>query len=206
MKSCCENKSSELEQLRTRQLGVLKTVLFINAAMFFVEMISGIFSRSSALTADSLDMFGDATVYAFSIYVISKGPLWKARAARFKAWIMIFFGAAVLTEAGFKFFTSIVPKAETMGTVSVLALGANLVCLYLLYSHRSDDINMKSTWICSRNDIVANVGVLLASAAVYFTLSNVPDVIVGSVIAILFLSSALGILKEASVSSSEAAG
>lgn len=199
MKDCCEHKSAELELLRDRQLGVLKVVLFVNAVMFLVEVVAGILARSSALTADSLDMFGDATVYAFSIYVISKGPVWKARAARLKAGIMILFGVAVLSEAGIKLFTSIVPESRTMGGIGALALAANLFCLYLLFRHREDDINMKSTWICSRNDIIANVGVLLASAAVFYTQSNIPDVVVGGIIAGLFLASAVGILREAAL-------
>lgn len=199
MKSCCEEKAAELEKLRARQLGMLKIVFAINAVMFFVEVIAGILARSSALTADSLDMFGDATVYAFSIYVIAKSALWKARAARFKAGIMVVFGLAVFIEASMKLAVGTVPEPKTMGVVGLLALTANLICLMMLYRHRQDDINMKSTWICSRNDIIANSSVLLASAAVFQTRSNLPDIAVGIVIAGLFLWSALGIFKEANL-------
>lgn len=197
MNNCCEKKACEIEALRSSQLGMLKIVLFINALMFLVEGVAGVLAYSTSLVADSLDMFGDASVYAFSIYVVAKGPIWKAKAARFKAYIMIFFGAAVMFEAVRKIFSDVIPVAGAMGGFGTLALAANLLCLFLLFKHRSDDVNMRSTWICSRNDIVANVSVLLAAILVNFSGSNLPDIIVGSAIAVLFLSSAAGVLKDA---------
>lgn len=197
MKNCCENKSSALDQLRQSQLGILKTVLVINAVMFLVECAAGIMANSTSLIADSMDMLGDASVYAFSIYVVGRSLPWKARAARFKAYIMVAFGFAVLAEALRKSFSDVVPEANIMSGIGVLALIANLMCLYLLYRHRRDDVNMRSTWICSRNDIIANTSVLGAAFLVYYSGSSIPDVVVGSAIATLFIASAVGILNDA---------
>lgn len=198
MKSCCEGKSDELALLHGRQLGVLKIVLVINLVLFFVEIISGIIAHSTALSADSLDMLGDAAVYGFSIYAIHKGELWKLKAARLKGNLMALFGIGVLAEAIRRSFLGIVPVAETMGVIGSLALAANLICLFLLWRHRSDDVNMRSTWTCSRNDIIANSSVLLASLFVKLTHSAVPDLVVGGSIAVLFLASAVGVLRDAS--------
>jgi Co/Zn/Cd efflux system component len=203
MKSCCEQKSLELDQLRGRQLGVLKIVLAINAFMFLVEIISGILAHSTALSADSLDMLGDATVYGFSIYAVHKGELWKIKAARLKGIIMALFGIGVLAEALRKVSIAAMPVAETMGIIGSLALLANLVCLVLLWRYRTDDINMRSTWTCSRNDIIANLSVIAASFLVPLTHSAMPDIVVGSGIAVLFLASAFGVLRDAKVTAAK---
>lgn len=197
MKSCCESKSVELDQLRHKQKNVLVIVLVINALMFFVEFTFGILSKSTALLADSLDMLGDATVYAFSLYVINKSDQWKAGAATLKGVIITLFGLYVLGEAVFKIFSDIVPAAKMMGAIGFMALIANTTCLLLLLKHREDDINMRSTWICSRNDIVANTGVLIAALCVSYLNSKWPDIIIGLLIAFVFLKSAFHILTDA---------
>lgn len=196
-KSCCENKSAELAVLREKQGTVLKAVLAINAVMFFVEFGAGWRSHSSALMADSLDMFGDASVYAFSLFALSRGAIWRARAGLMKGLIMAAFGLVVLGQVAYRIYVGVVPVAETMGVIGTLALIANLVCLWLLYSRRADDINMRSTWLCSRNDIIANSGVLVASVLVAYFGSIVPDVIVGTGIAALFLKSSFEVITEA---------
>ncbi len=196
MKSCCEAKSTELEQLRTKQKNVLIIVLVINALMFFVEFTFGLLSQSTALLADSLDMLGDAIVYAFSLYVINRSMKWKASAALLKGVIITVFGLYVLGEAFYKAMSDIVPVAKTMGIIGLVALMANSACLVLLLKHRDDDINMKSTWICSRNDIVANIGVLIAAYCVSTFASKWPDIIIGLIIALVFLKSAFHILKD----------
>jgi cation diffusion facilitator family transporter len=196
MKHCCEDKCTELVKLRTNQARTLKIVLAINAAMFFIEAYSGIIGKSTALLADSLDMFGDATVYAFSLYVIDRGKSWRARAALLKGVIMAAFGLGVLAQVVHQATSGVVPVGETMGLVAFLALAANTVCLTLLYRHRTDDINMRSTWLCSRNDLIANVSVIAAAIGVLKTGNVWPDLIVGTIIALLFLSSAAGVLKE----------
>lgn len=197
MKSCCESKGDELKLMREKQKNVLLIVLVINAVMFVVEFIFGILSGSTALLADSLDMLGDATVYAFSIYVIHKSAKWKAGAALLKGAIISVFGFYVLGEAIYKVLSDVVPVAKTMGMIGAIALLANSSCLVLLLKHRDDDINMKSTWICSRNDIIANIGVLLAAFFVSYFNSKWPDVIIGVAIAGIFLKSAISILVEA---------
>ncbi|RYZ88925.1 MAG: cation transporter, partial [Proteobacteria bacterium] len=163
-KSCCENKASELKTLRQKQGNVLKIVLVLNALMFVLEFAFGLISNSAALMADSLDMFGDATVYGFSLYALDRGVVWRARAGLLKGLIMAIFGVFVIGQVIYKIMLHVTPHAETMGVIGIVALAVNATCLYLLYSHRSDDINMRSTWLCSRNDIIANVGVIGASA------------------------------------------
>jgi len=196
MKSCCESKCHELEKLRVKQGRVLKIVLAINAFMFVVEFGGGIVAKSSAVLADSLDMFGDATVYAFSLYVLNKTQIWRARAGLVKGVIMAAFGVGILFQLIVRILTETVPVTETMGLIGLIALFANVWCLYLLYTHRQDDITMRSTWMCSRNDIVANCGVLFASVLVAQTGSAWPDWIVGLTIATLFLSSAYQVIKD----------
>lgn len=194
--SCCENKGHELAVLREKQGSVLKLVLAINLIMFGVEFVSGILSKSSALTADSLDMLGDAIVYGFSLYVLYRSAQWKAKAALLKGIIIVGFASFVLIDTTIKMLGSSMPVAETMGAIGALALLANGACLALLLKHRNDDINMRSTFICSRNDIISNIGVLGAAALVHFFSSKWPDIIIGYTIAILFFRSAWPILKE----------
>lgn len=196
MSNCCENKGEELAALRSSQKHVLITVLVINTIMFFVEFTAGVIARSTALMADSLDMLGDAAVYVFSIYVLEKSSRWKARAALLKGLIVVAFGLAVLGEGTSKMFADVVPVPETMGWIGGLALVANATCLILLSRYRNDDLNMRSTWICSRNDIISNTGVLIAAAAVGWTGSKWPDIAIGVIIAFVFLGSAAPILKE----------
>lgn len=195
-KSCCDDKESELEQLRVKQASVLKVVLAINAVMFLVEFSSGLITRSSALKADSLDMLGDAIVYGFSLYVLHRSDKWRNLAAALKGVIVVAFSIFVLIDTTFKVFSDSFPAFETMGVVGLLALLANAACLLLLLRHRNDDLNMKSTYICSRNDIISNTGVILAAFLVGLTQSKWPDIIVGYIIAALFFKSAYPILTE----------
>lgn len=191
MGGCCSDKSCETDALRERQGHVLKVVLAVNAAMFLLESAAGIMAGSTALIADSLDMLGDALVYGFSLYVLSKGARWQAVSALIKGLIMAGFALFVFGEVVYKLFHPIVPVAKAMGAVGALALIANAFCLWLLWRHRSDDINMHSVWLCSRNDIIANTALLLASAGVWITNSGWPDILVGVSISALFFRSAL---------------
>jgi cation diffusion facilitator family transporter len=196
MDSCCEKKSSELAQLREQQSRVLYIVLAINAVMFLGEFVAGWIIGSTALLADSLDMFGDASVYALTLYVLHRSVRVRAGAALFKGALMLLFGLLVIFEAVRKMFVGGVPDAQWMGVVAVIALAANGLCFALLYRHRSDDLNMKSTWLCSRNDLIANTSVILAAVLVGITGSLWPDVIIGLAIALLFLHSARQVLTE----------
>lgn len=196
MDDCCGSKAEEISTLRAKHKNVLIIVLIINAALFVVEAAAGLLAHSTALLADSLDMLGDSLVYGFSLYVLWRSAEWKAKAALFKGAIMALFGAGVLLEVVYKTISSIVPSSATMGTIGALVLFGNGVCFLLLYRHRSDDLNMRSTWLCSRNDIIANLSVLAAAAGVRVFDSAWPDILVGAAIAALFLRSAFTVLCE----------
>jgi len=197
MDDCCQGKAVEIQNLRGEHRKVLVIVLVINALLFVVESAAGLLAHSSALLADSLDMLGDSLVYGFSLYVLWRSAEWKAKAALLKGIIMAVFGLGVLFELVQKVIAGTVPMAETMGIIGVLVLLGNGVCFLLLLRHRSDDLNMRSTWLCSRNDIIANLAVLGAAIGVKIFASPWPDVIVGCAIAVLFLSSAFSVLREA---------
>jgi Co/Zn/Cd efflux system component len=141
-------------------------------------------------------MLGDSLVYGFSLYVLWRSAAWKAKAALLKGAIMALFGIAVLMEAVYKMLAGVVPIAEVMGIIGLLVLLGNGLCFFLLYRHRSDDLNMRSTWLCSRNDIIANVSVLVAAVGVKIVDASWPDILVGAAIAALFLKSALTVLRE----------
>ena len=197
MDNCCINKASVIQHVRERQRATLRFVLAVNATMFVVEFVSGVLAGSVALLADSLDMLADAFVYGFSLYVVSRGPVWKARAAVLKAVIMGLFGMFVLGQVVYKLLTPQLPAFETMGVVGTLALAANAACFALLWRHRAEDINMRSVWMCSRNDLISNVLVLLAALAVWMTFSPWPDIIVGALICAVFFRSAYLVAHEA---------
>ena len=143
-------------------------------------------------------MLGDAIVYGFSLYVISRGVVWQARAARLKGAIMAAFAIGVLVQVAVKLIHGLSPAVEVMSAVGTVALAANLVCLTLLWRRRDDDINMQSAWICSRNDVIGNAGVLAAAAAVALTGSPWPDIVIGLLIAGLFGRSAVRVVRAAS--------
>lgn len=164
--------------------------------MFFVEGTAGLLAHSTSLLADALDMFGDALVYGFSLFVLALTARWQAGAALAKGAFMLAFALGVLGEAGYKILHPVMPAVEIMGTVGALALAANLTCFFLLCRHRGDNLNMSSTWLCSRNDLFGNVGVLLAGGASYLLASYWPDIIVGLVIAGLFLTCAVNVLQQ----------
>ena len=200
MSGSCNNSCGDScvpEGLADSQRRILIWVLIINAIMFVVEASAGWVAHSSALLADSLDMLGDSIAYGFSLYVINRGARWTAISALLKGSIMALFGLFVLGEVISKLIWPVVPVAETIGIIGVLALFANLTCLLLLTRHRSDDINMHSVWLCSRNDIIANTGVLLAAGGVALTKQGWPDIVIGLIIATLFLRSAFQVFGRA---------
>jgi cation diffusion facilitator family transporter len=197
MDDCCRNKERELAQLRGQQARVLKIVLAINAAMFLVEFTAGVIANSTALMADSVDMLGDALVYVLSLYVIDRGTRWRAGAALAKGVIILIFGAWILVEAISKVQAGITPVSGLMAMFGALALLANISCLRLLWPLRSRDVNMRSTFECSRNDVISNIGVLIASAGVWYTGRAWPDLVVGLLVSALFLRSAVSVLREA---------
>jgi cation diffusion facilitator family transporter len=192
MDECCAIRPVHAQQRR-----VLHIVLWINLAMFLVEVVAGLIAHSTALLADSVDMLGDAIVYGFSLYVIARAPVWQARAALLKGIIMAGFGVGVVAEVVSKLVRDLRPEAEVMWVVALVALVANASVLAFLSRHRADDINMRSVWLCSRNDVIANGAVLLAALGVGLTRSAWPDILVGLAIAALFGVSAAGVIREA---------
>ncbi|WP_176494024.1 cation transporter [Cobetia sp. 5-25-4-2] len=204
MKSCCESKSGELAELRASQGKVLKILLALNASMFFVEFTAAWWLGSTALLGDSLDMFGDASVYALTLYVLHRSVRARALSALVKGVVMLVLGVIVLGEAGHQALHGVAPAAHGMGAFALLALAVNLICFGLLWRFKSDDLNMRSTWLCSRNDIIANVSVFGAAILVGWTGSRWPDVLLGAAIAALFLQSAWQVIRDARVELREA--
>ncbi|MCK9285768.1 MAG: cation transporter [Rhodocyclaceae bacterium] len=197
MGNCCHDKGCALDALRAKQGQTLRIVLAINVTLFLIELIAGIVASSTSLMADSLDSLGDALVYGFSLFVLFRSARWKAGAALLKGLIMLGFGIAIAAALIDRALSPVVPVAGMIGGFGIFALICNLTCLILLTQHRSDDINMESVWLCSRNDIIANVGVILASLGVASTDSMWPDLLVGAAIASIFLRSAFYVVSQA---------
>ena len=175
---------------------VLRRVMWINYSMFAIEFIAGYFARSTALMADSLDLLGDAAIYGISWYALTRGSLWQARAGQFKGLVMAMFGFFVMGQAVHRLIHGSVPFSLTVTVIGLLAFATNAACMLLLYKYRDADINMRSVWLCSRNDIFANLGVVVASILVVITGSGAPDVIVGFAIAALYLKTAYDVVTE----------
>ncbi|MBL8544877.1 MAG: cation transporter [Hyphomonadaceae bacterium] len=196
MDECCAHKSAETDRLalHSAQRRVLTIVLVLNASMFAAEFGAGIVAGSSALMADAVDMLGDALVYGVSLYALSRGDLWKARAAIFKGVFILLLGVGVLAQVGMKVLTGAPPISSIMIWAGFAALAVNLTCLALLWRFRRQDVNMSSTFECSRNDVMANIGVLVAAGAVMTTNSIWPDVIVSLIITAIFARSAFSVL------------
>lgn len=196
---CCSKKGDTIAELGQKrdQRRVLIIVMLINLAMFAAEFTGGLIAGSAALMADSVDMFGDAFVYALSLYALNRGEKWEARAAIAKGVIILAFGIFIIAESAEKIVNGVPPSSELMLLFGGLALAANLTCLALLWRFRKLNVNMSSTFECSRNDVLSNVGVLVAAGLVAFSGTAWPDIAVGSLIALLFLRSAWRVLAEA---------
>jgi len=193
---CCDNIAGNHGwDCRYRQ--ILWVILFINAGMFLVEIASGIYSGSQSLLADALDFFGDAANYAISIYVLNKSITTRARASLIKGYTLGVFGMWIVGSITYKALVVGVPQAEVMGAIGFLALIANVASAALLYKYRSGDSNRESVWICSRNDAIGNIAVMLAAGGVFFTGTKWPDLLVAGIIASLALSGAWRIIKSA---------
>ena len=183
--------------LRARQRRALWIVLAINATMFFVEIVAGWVAGSTALLADALDFLADSVTYGLTLYVLAKSLRWKASAALAKGAAMALFGVWVLSEAVSRGFDPALPDAAMMGGVGGLALAANLASAAILFWHRGDDLNMRSVWLCSRNDAIGNLAVLAAAGGVFVTATAWPDLAVGGLIATLELSAGVSIIRQA---------
>ena len=196
MSGCCD-KGCSLEQLHGRQRGTLRIVLAINALMFFVIAAAAIYAGSSALLADSLDNLGDALTYGLSLYAVTRGAAFKARVALFKGVLILLAALTVALQIVYRLYVPSVPVFEVMGVFSVVALVANAICLFLLWRHRDEDVNMNSVWECSRNDIASNISVFVAAGAVWFTGSGWPDIVVALGLTWLLMRSAIHVITSA---------
>lgn len=195
MNDCCDNDS--IVAFRERQRGTLQIVLGINAGVFLVILAGALYGKSTALLADSLDNLGDALTYGLSLYVVSKGAPAKARVALFKGGLIFLAACAVASQVAYKLFVPSTPIFEVMGAFSLIGLAANSVCLYLLWRHRHEDVNMSSVWECSRNDIASNVSVFVAAGAVWITGSGWPDILVAIGLLWILLRSAVRVIASA---------
>ncbi len=194
--SCCENNCA-VDALRARQKSTLIKVLWINAVMFFFIVGAALCGRSTALLSDSLDNLGDALTYGLSLYVVAQSVQAKARVALFKGFL-IFLGASVVVgQVVWKLFNPVVPSYEVMGIFSLAGVTANGLCLWLLWQHRSEDINMSSVFECSRNDIASNLSVFIAAAGVWLFQSGWPDIVVASLLVLLLLRSSFRVIRGA---------
>lgn len=196
MKGCCDHECS-LEPLHERQRGTLQMVLAINALMFFVMVAAATYASSSALLADSLDNLGDALTYALSLYAVSRGAAVKAKVALFKGTLIFIAALTVIAQVAYRLFVPGVPVFEVMGIFSLAGLAANSICLFLLWRHRHEDVNMSSVWECSRNDIASNISVFVAAGAVWFTGSGWPDIVVALGLSSLLMRSAIRVITSA---------
>ena len=198
MSGCC-NDSCAIDALRERQRGTLRIVLGVNAIMFLVIALAALYGKSTALLADSLDNLGDALTYGLSLYAVSRGAAVKARVALFKGGLIFLAACAVATQVAYKVFVPSVPIFEVMGAFSLLGLVANSFCLYLLWRHRHEDVNMSSVWECSRNDIASNLSVFVAAGAVWLTGSGWPDILVALGLVCLLMRSSIRVISSAMV-------
>lgn len=176
---------------------VLWIALVANVAMFGVELAASIFSGSSALAADALDFLGDSANYALSLGALAVGGAWISRVALLKGVAMSFYGLAVLAYAAWRVWLGAPPEPITMGVVGLLALAVNFSVALLLFRFREGDANMRSVWLCTRNDVIANVLVLIAAVGVFGTGSLWPDVAVAAILAFLGLSAGTSVIRHA---------
>jgi cation diffusion facilitator family transporter len=196
--ACCGDEcGSGLEHANRQERRILIIVLLINAGMFVAEFSAGLLSGSTALLADSLDMLADAVVYALGLFALGRASHWRARAALTSGVFQLLLGLGVAVEAIWKMAAGSLPDAATMGLFGAIALVANTLCFLLLVRFRNGDINLRATWICSRNDMIGNIGVLLAAALVIWTGSPLPDIVIGLLIAAVVVHSAWRIINEA---------
>ncbi len=181
----------------SRYKAILWIVILLNAGMFLVEILAGKLAGSQALQADALDFLGDAMTYGISLAVIGMSLRTRSIAALFKGASLALMGLWVLGSTLYQMLVLGVPKAEIMGVVGLLALAANLISVLLLLRYKDGDANVRSVWLCSRNDAIGNIAVVLASVAVWFTASAWPDLVVAFMMSALFLRSAQKILTQA---------
>ena len=171
--------------------------LIVNAAMFFVEIIFSNISGSVSLLADAIDFFGDAANYALSLWVLASVLATRAKLALCKGGVMLWYGVFVLLKTLWAAYQGSVPEAALMGTIGLIALAANVGVAWLLYAYREGDANMRAVWLCTRNDALANIAIVLAALGVFGTASRWPDLGVALFMAGLAMSSGVQVIRRA---------
>jgi Co/Zn/Cd efflux system component len=194
---CCDHcQTPDPQRGNTAYRRVLWAVLAINAAMFLIEIGAGLAAGSASLQADALDFFGDAANYAISLLVVGMALRYRAMAALAKGTTMGLFGLWIIGTAIWHALQGTLPSALAMGAVGFAALVANAVSFGLLWAHRDGDANMRSAWICTRNDVLGNLAVLIAAAGVFGTGTGWPDIIVAAIMASLALQGAWLVIRQ----------
>jgi Co/Zn/Cd efflux system component len=196
MSDCCACASSA-PKVSPRYRRVLWIALLVNAAMFGAELVGGLHAHSTSLLADAVDFFSDAANYGLSLFVLMLAPVWRPRAALIKGVAMGLYGMFVLGQVAVHFGTGALPQAVTMGTLGMVALCANLSCAALLYAYRDGDANMRSVWLCSRNDAIGNCAVMVAAFGVAGAGARWPDALVATAMGLLAVRSAATIVTQA---------
>jgi Co/Zn/Cd efflux system component len=198
MSGCCADGCSKVDPIRTAQLRqVLWVVLSLNAGLFATELLVGWWARSSGLQADALDSLADALVYAVTLGVVASTLRAQAGAALLKGAVQAVFGFAVLSGALWRAWSGAEPLAPWMAGTAALALVVNLACFGLLYRYRNDGVNLRSVWLCSRNDVASNLGVIAAAGLVAWTGRSWPDLAIALVISALFLHTSVDVVRSA---------
>jgi Co/Zn/Cd efflux system component len=198
MADCCSGGcSADKPPVDPRYRRVLWIALVVNALMFGVELLGGWAAGSVSLLADAVDFFGDAANYGISLFVLGLAPVWRSRTALVKGATMGAYGVFVIGAALSHLASGTVPAAQTMGAIGVAALAANGLVAVLLFAFRNGDANMRSVWLCTRNDMIGNLAVLLAALGVWQAGSGLPDLFVASVMGVLGLSAARSVIVQA---------
>ncbi|WAL59958.1 cation transporter [Thermocoleostomius sinensis] len=188
---CGDVKAASAAQRKT-----LGWLLAINALMFALELVTGLLAGSTALVADSLDMFADATVYSIALYAVGRSPAAKKRAAGLSGLFQVGLALLVLADVVRRFVLGSDPEPTWMVGIGLLALAANVVCLLLIAKHRQGEVHMRASWIFSKNDVIANLGVIAAGFLVSMTGSRLPDLVIGLLVAVIVLRGGIAILRD----------
>lgn len=197
MSSCCATSCPSEKLVNGRYRRVLWLALAVNAIMFTVELAASWRADSVSLLADAADFMGDAANYGLSLCVLALAPVWRSRAAMFKGFTMGGYGIFVLGTAARSLAQGGMPEPETMGLIGLLALLANLLVAILLFAYRNGDANMRSVWLCTRNDVIGNIAVMLAALGVLQTNSGWPDIAVAAIMSVLALTAARSVIVQA---------
>ena len=197
MAGCSCESNVQFDGMSKAYIKILWVVIAINFAMFIIEMIASEISASMALSADALDFLGDSLTYAITLIAIGHSLRWRASAAMFKGITLALLGLWVLGSTIYRVFVLGVPNELIMGSIALMAFTANVISALLLLKYKDGDANVRSVWLCSRNDAIGNLGVLAAAVVVSFTQSKWPDLVVAFLMAGLFLHSATLIIRQA---------